>query len=93
MNIIIITQYIISILKQLPIDNRRKIALIVLEKFLKHLMGEQVNSPTKDELKITVDAIKEIKQNNARSIQEYNFIENQAEFIKNLIEWGISEWI
>lgn len=91
MNIIIITQYIISILKQLPIDNRRKIALIVLEKFLKHLMGEQVNSPTKDELKITVDAIKEIKQNNARSIQEYNFIENQAEFIKNLIEWGISE--
>lgn len=90
MNIIIITQYIISILKQLPIDNRRKIALIVLEKFLKHLMGEQVNSPTKDELKITVDAIKEIKQNNARSIQEYNFIENQAEFIKNLIDWGAS---
>lgn len=90
MNILLITQYIISVLKQLPIDNKRKIALIVLEKFLKHLNGEQTDSPTKDELKVTVDAIKEIKQNNARSIQEYNLIENQAEFIKNLIDWGAS---
>lgn len=91
MNILLITQYIISVLKQLPIDNNRKIALIVLEKFLKHLNGEQMYSPTKDELKVTVDVIKEIKQNNARTIQEYNLIENQAEFIKNLIEWGASK--
>lgn len=90
MNILLFTQYIIDIIKQLPIDNRRKIALIVLEKFLKHLNGKQSNAPTKDELKITVDVVKEIKQNKANSIQEYNLIEEQAEFIKNLIEWGVS---
>ena len=91
MDILLITQHIISTLKQLPIDNKRKIALIVLEKFVKYLNGEQTDFPTKDELKVTVDAIKEIKQNNARSIQEYNIIENQAEFIKSLIEWGMSK--
>lgn len=91
MNILVATQYIIGVLKQLPIDNKRKIALNVLEKFVKHLNGEQTDSPTKDELKVTVDVVKKIKQNNARSIQEYNIIENQAEFLKNLIEWGVSK--
>ncbi len=91
MNILVVTQYIIGVLKQLPIDNKRKIALNVLEKFVKHLNGEQTDSPTKDELKVTVDVVKEIKQNHARSIQEYNELENNAEFIKNLIEWGASK--
>ncbi len=62
----------------------------MLEKFLKHLNGEQTEEqtdfPIKDELKVKVNTTKEIKQNNARSIiQKYNLIENQAELIKNLI--------
>lgn len=83
-----LVQQLIIVLKQLPISKNRKITLDILEKFLEYLKGKDVQNPTKDELKILVDTLKELKQNNAQSIQEYNYFENLAEYLKNLIEYG-----
>lgn len=88
MNLFLMTTNILGILKQLPIDAKRKVVIDLLERYLKHLMGEYVPTPTKDELKIAIDSIKELKQQWAISTQEYNTIEAQAEYYKQLIDWG-----
>ena len=82
------TTNILGILKQLPIDAKRKVVIDLLERYQRNLMGENIPAPTKDELKIAIDSIKELKQQWAISTQEYNAIEAQAEYIKQLIDWG-----
>lgn len=88
MDIISITAELLNILKQLPFESKRKVAIDLLEKFLRHLNGENTSAPTKEEFKIAIDSIKELKQQWTLSTQEYNEIEAQAEYIKQLIDWG-----
>lgn len=78
---------LLGILKQLPLDAKRKITINFLERLLKYLHGEITPKPTKDEFKALVDVIKEFKQQSAISNQEYSIIETQAEFLKQCIEW------
>lgn len=87
MNLLLMTINILGILKQLPIDSKRKVAIDILERYQKRLRGEYMPAPTKDEIKIAIDAIKEIKQQWAISTQEYNAIEALAEYCKQLIDW------
>lgn len=91
MNLFLMTTNILGILKQLPIDAKRKVVIDLLERYQKHLMGENIPAPTRDELKIAIDSIKELKQQWAISTQEYNAIEAQAEYYKQLIDWGYKQ--
>ena len=89
MNPLKIAQNIIEILNKMPFDSRKKLTINLLERFIKVLNGEKnVIAPTKEELKTSVDIIKELKEQNALTYEEYNNINMQAEFCKLLIEWG-----
>ena len=89
MNPLKIAQNIIEILNKMPFDSRKKLTINLLERFIKVLNGEQnVITPTKEELKTAVDIIKELKEQNALTYEEYNNINMQAEFCKLLIEWS-----
>lgn len=78
----------IEFLKKYPFDTKRKLALNLLERLLRHLRGELVLAPTKNELSNIVDVIKEFKQEKTLSNEEYKQIEQEANFMKLLIEWG-----
>ena len=89
MNPLKIAQNIIEILNKMPFDSRKKLTINLLERFIKVLNGEKnVIAPTKEELKTAVDIIKELKEQNALTYEEYNNINMQAEFCKLLIEWS-----
>ncbi len=87
MNLVLITTNLLKILKQLPLNSKRKVVIDLLERFLKQIKGENIPHPTKDELKTAIDEIKELKQQWVSSHQEYNAIEIQAEYFKQLIDW------
>jgi len=63
----------------LPDSVNKKIALNVLDRFLN---GENIQHLTKNELKIPVDILKELNQNSTKSLQEYNYFEDLAEYVK-----------
>lgn len=87
MDNISLTIQFINILTQLPITPERKIALNLLNLALRYLRGEKISMPTKGELKITVDIIKDLKHQNAYFIEEHREIDAQAEYLKFLIDW------
>lgn len=86
MNLVLITTNLLKILKQFPLNSKRKVVIDLLERFLKQIKGENIPHPTKDELKTAIDEIKELKQQWVSSHQEYNAIEIQAEYFKQLID-------
>lgn len=70
-----------------PELERYKVAQKVLQAFQKVLMNQRVPSPSKDELKTTLDVLCEIKKENVMTQAQKDSIEAQTEWYKLLLEW------
>lgn len=64
------------------------IAIRVLTEFIKFLRGLPNQKPSKEEIKTTIDVIKEIEKSFAQTEEIKQQIDNSCEFIKVIVDWG-----
>lgn len=76
----------IEYLQKFPDNINYRVAIMILNKAIKFLHNKKITQPTKKELEITIDVIKDIKKSNARTLIDAKEIENQAKFYKFLID-------
>lgn len=76
----------INILSQNKLDVRYPRALKTLIEIIKMLKGQEYILPQKEEVKILLDVIKDIRQNNTEIEEEKHCIENWLEYLKNIID-------
>lgn len=70
-----------------PALERYKVAQKVLQASQMVLMNQRVPSPSKDELKTTLDVLCEIKKENVMTQAQKDSIEAETEWYKLLLEW------
>lgn len=76
----------IEYLQKFPDNVNYRVAIIVINKAIDFLHNKKIMQPTKEELKITIDVIKDIKKSNTRILLDAKEIEDQARFYKFLID-------
>lgn len=83
---IAVAQNYIEYLQNFPDNANYRVAIIVINKAIDFLYNKKITQPTKEELKITIDVIKDIKKSNARTLLDAKGIEDEAKFYKFLID-------
>lgn len=83
---IAVSKNYIEYLQKFPDNAKYRVAIIVINKAIDFLHNKKIIQPTKEELKITIDVIKDIKKSNARTLFDKNEIEDEAKFYKFLID-------
>ncbi len=85
-NFIAVAKNYIEYLKKFPNNANYRVAIIVINKAIDFLHNKKITQPTKEEIKITIDVIKDIKKSNARTLLDAEKIEDEARFYKFLID-------
>lgn len=85
-NFIIIANNYIEYLQKFPDNINYRVAIMVLNKAIDFLHNKKITQPSKEELKITIDVIKDMKKSNAKILLDAKEIEGEAEFYKFLID-------
>lgn len=76
----------IEYLQKFPNNANYRVAIVVINKAIDFLHNKKITQPTKEELKITIDVIKDMKKSNARTLLDEKEIEAQARFYKFLVD-------
>lgn len=85
-NFIVIANNYIEYLQKFPDNINYRVAIMVLNKAIDFLHNKKITQPSKEELKITIDVIKDMKKSNARTLLDAKEIEGEAKFYKFLID-------
>lgn len=85
-NFIVIANNYIGYLQKFPLNRQYQIAIKTLYEFVKSLRGLPNQKPAKEELKITIDVIKEITKLSAKTEDQKQFIDISCELVKVFID-------
>lgn len=86
----IANNYILYIQK-CQLTPKYNVAIKVLNEFINFLRDLPNKKPSKEEIKITIDVIKEIEKSFAQTEEVKQQIDNSCEFAKAFVDWGYKE--